>query len=458
MSDRYDNSRRRGVMNHWVPLVLTLTIATAGVAAWAWSQRNRDDDYEDDEGEHSGFMSGGNGPGPNNSNYPGPGRPNNQQRPYSDLDYNNADYGDNPPYGASTPQPPAGGPINLADQPGSYVGGPNAPGNGWGARMSDVINRTGSPQQWVGNASKAVTAGISAASAAVGGALASIREGDKDAYADHETWSEEADARHERPAAPTVAQASAAVASAAPSAVAPFSKDVIGRKRKTVTIVVSADHLLDVDEDGFHEHASILSYIPRQTDFSRTRIFVLIYAPGLKDGGSLDPGASSFQQPNSLSSSFSNIAAETAQSPKQEAKTPSANVAFNALQSQALALVEKESEVIPFTSPNGHAHILHLLEPDVVYLQESLTGDNGATVNQIQNWFRNDIIVVVGADDGHGGLADSESEAEKPTGDAAAAAQKWWQREDRVGRGRGVIVVDGMRVNDDWVRRVQDKE
>lgn len=182
---------------------------------------------------------------------------------------------------------------------------------------------------------------------------------------------------------------------------------------------------------------------------------MLIYAPGLKDGATLEPG-SSFQQPNSLSSSFSNIAADAVQSPKQEAKVPSANAAYSALYAQALALVEKDSEIIPFTSPNGHAHILHLLEPDVVYLQESLTGENGATVNQIQNWMRNDIIVVVGADNGYGGLADSESEAEKPG--AGAAAQKWWQREDRVGRGRGVVVVDGMRVSDDWARRVLNQE
>ncbi|CAK7219436.1 hypothetical protein SCUCBS95973_003821 [Sporothrix curviconia] len=442
MSDRYDNSRRRGVLTHWVPLVVTLTIATAGVAAWAWSQRNRDDDYEDDEAEQlqqqqHGVFAGGSS------------RPSQQQppRPYTDhLDYDHADYGDNPPYGVSTPQPSGPG-----------LGDPSTVG-GWGARMSGALSRTASPQHWVGNASKAVTAGISAASAAVGGAIASIREGDKDAYADHETWSEEADARHERPSASSAAAAAAAAGSAAgvaAASVAPSTKDVLGRKRKTVAIVVSADHFVDVDEDGFHEHASILSYIPRHTDFSKTRLFVLIYAPDLKEGASLDPGAPNLQ-PNSLSSSFSNIAAEAAQSPKQEAKAPPANVAYNALHSQALALVEKDSEIIPFTSPNGHAHILHLLEPDVVYLQESLAGENGATVNQIQNWFRNDIIVVVGADNGYGGLADSESEAEKPSADAAA--QKWWQREDRVGRGRGVVVVDGLRVNDDWIRRVQNKE
>lgn len=182
---------------------------------------------------------------------------------------------------------------------------------------------------------------------------------------------------------------------------------------------------------------------------------MLVYAPGLKDGASLEPSASNLQQPNSLSSSFSNIATDAAQSPKQEAKIPPAQAAYNALHAQALALVEKDSEVIPFTSPSGHANILHLLEPDVVYLQESLTGDNGAIVNQLQNWIRNDVIVVVGADNGHGGLADSESEAEKPSGDVA---QQWWQREDRVGRGRGVVVVDGLRVNDDWIRRVQNKD
>jgi len=110
--------------------------------------------------------------------------------------------------------------------------------------------------------------------------------------------------------------------------------------------------------------------------------------------------------------------------------------------------------VLPFTTPNGHVHILRHLQPEVVYLQESLAGDNGSVVTHLQTWLRHDIILVVGAESGHGGLADSESEAEKPE----KAAEKWWQREDRVGRGRGVIVVDSMRVHDDWARRVQQKD
>ncbi len=128
--------------------------------------------------------------------------------------------------------------------------------------------------------------------------------------------------------------------------------------------------------------------------------------------------------------------------------------AFNTVFAQALALVEKENMVLPFTTPNGYAHILEHLKPDVVYLQESLAGDGGSIVTQLHTWLRYDVILVVGAESGHGGLADSESEAEKP----GKPQQLWWQREDRVGRGRGVVVVDGMRVHDDWARRVQGRE
>lgn len=110
--------------------------------------------------------------------------------------------------------------------------------------------------------------------------------------------------------------------------------------------------------------------------------------------------------------------------------------------------------ILTFTSPNGHSHILRHIQPEIIYLQESLAGNNGSVVTNLQTWLRYDIILVVGAESGHGGLADSESEAEKP----GKAAELWWHREDRVGRGRGVVVVDGMRVQDDWARRIQGKE
>lgn len=239
MSDPYDrgsSSRRRGVLSHWVPLLLTVTIATAGVAAWVWSQRNRDDYYEDEEDEGKTTSAG---------------RPLGTQP--NDLDYDHADYGENPAYGAARTAGPrnggggGGGGINLSDATTMPTGpagpaGPPLSAGGWSTRMSDALSATSTPHQWVGSASKAVSAGVAAASAAasaaVGGALASIREGDKDAYADHETWSEEADARKERTASTAT------------------TKNSPGRKRKTVAIVVAADGDVDsLDEDGFHEHA-----------------------------------------------------------------------------------------------------------------------------------------------------------------------------------------------------------
>lgn len=115
--------------------------------------------------------------------------------------------------------------------------------------------------------------------------------------------------------------------------------------------------------------------------------------------------------------------------------------------------MEKEVNILPFITSSGYVHILHHLKPEVVYLQQSLAGASGQHVDRLQTWLRYDIILVVGADGGHGGLADSESEAETPEKE-----KTWWKREERVGRGRGVIVVDGIRVGDDWSRRVQGNE
>jgi len=55
---------------------------------------------------------------------------------------------------------------------------------------------------------------------------------------------------------------------------------------------------------------SILSHIPKHIDFSRTKLYILIYAPGLKDNA-LDPTGN--LPPPSLSSSFSNIGHDQAQ-------------------------------------------------------------------------------------------------------------------------------------------------
>lgn len=307
-----------------MPLAVTVTVATAGLAAWVWSQHK---DENENVFDHE------------------PG-----------LDYENADYGDNPPYGASsrdpkTPDPPPPHHQQQADDAVSYgvaTAHSDVSAPGWGARMSGALRRTPSPQQFFDSTGKTVAAGVAAAGAAMGKALASIREEDK-AYVEN-PWSEEADAKKER---------------------APMSGD---KRRKTVAIVVSADtNFFDFSNDGTHELASILSHIPRHNDFSRIKLYILIYAPDLKES-TLD-----------------------AQTPGEETKSPliaPTNAVYNALYSQALTLVDKETRILPFTTPSGHVHILRHIQPETLYLQESLSGDNGSTITSLQTWMRHDIILL----------------------------------------------------------------
>jgi hypothetical protein len=204
-------SRRRGLWSYWVPVIVTVTVATAGVAAWAWSQRTEDEEEEEEEEENE----------------------------YG-LDYDNADYGENPPYGAS--KDGNANPGFTRERGASYgvtephpeAGGAAA---GWGAHMSGALRRTPSPQQFLSNAGKTIAAGAAGVGAAVGSALSSIREEDKSAYADHQTWSQEAEARKGKPSASSQSRDSS-------------------KRRKTVAVVVSADSAANnLDEDGFHEHA-----------------------------------------------------------------------------------------------------------------------------------------------------------------------------------------------------------
>lgn len=216
MSSPYDNRgssrRRNGVWSHWVPLAVTVTVATVGVAAWIWSQRSNSEEDDDDTITRH-------------------------------LDYNNADYGDNPAYGAtgdgvSSRAPPSFRSDLRPDEVGfGTVDAAEAAGPTWGARMSGALRRTPSPQHILDRAGKTVAAGVAAAGTAVGSALAAIREEDKAAFADHETWSEEADAKEEKTPASQARESGK-------------------KRRKTVAIVVSADtNLDDLDEGGYHEHA-----------------------------------------------------------------------------------------------------------------------------------------------------------------------------------------------------------
>ncbi len=131
----------------------------------------------------------------------------------------------------------------------------------------------------------------------------------------------------------------------------------------------------------------------------------------------------------------------------------SASPSFRAVYAHARSLVEKETMVLPFTTPSGHIHMLRHLAPEMVYIQESLTGHDGNMITHISGWV-GQVIVVVGTEGGHGGLVDSEDEGAQGT----EQINKWWEKDDRVGLGKGIDIVDGMRIEEDWRRRVSGRE
>lgn len=75
-----------------------------------------------------------------------------------------------------------------------------------------------------------------------------------------------------------------------------------------------------IDVEELIRSQSILSHIPRHNDFSRIKLYILIYAPDLKESA-LD-GTFSNLPPNSPSSSFSNICSHEVRNPGEGAKSP----------------------------------------------------------------------------------------------------------------------------------------
>ena len=187
---------------------------------------------------------------------------------------------------------------------------------------------------------------------------------------------------------------------------------------------------------------SVLSHLPEHVD-EQSRLFVLIYDPTLKQ----HPLTSS-EKPQSMASSYSNIGPEDGQSPTS---TPLGSRKFNTLYTQAQAIVEKESMIMPFTTPTAFVQMLRQLSPETVYIQANLAGNHGEQLDSIKGWVRQ-IVLVVGDESGHGGLVDSEDER----GDEAQ--NKWWLEDSRIGLGKGIEVVEGLRIGEDWGRRIKGRD
>ncbi|KAF2874062.1 hypothetical protein BDV95DRAFT_626894 [Massariosphaeria phaeospora] len=422
--DRYDRrqptSSRRTTFGFWVPLVFTVTVATAGAVAWVWSER-RDDDESDD----------------------------------ADLSY-----------GEEVPEKVATG------LRGDVSHGLAHDDEGLMGRVQGVIRRTPSPQQLFDTVSKKTVAGFAAAGAAAGAALASIREEDKDDYADHNRWSEES--RLRRNVEAQSAQSAAAVDTQTRSFAASVrgGPQTTGGRRKTVAIVISAESLMDNphDEDGSYrsENATILSHLP-ETDFNRTKLFILIYSPSLRSRPNSRTGAASLGSSYSAISTPARTPGEELQSmdphPEEPIYTPalsarsSDNVLWNTLHAQALRLVENPAMVMPFTTLNGHVHMLKHIGPELVYLVDALSGHSGANVEDIQRWVGQTIVVVGSDGTGLGGLVDTDDERPaKSKSEHTDHGKRWWETASMVGLGKGVEVVDASRLTDDYERRVGGRE
>ncbi|PVI04779.1 hypothetical protein DM02DRAFT_611159 [Periconia macrospinosa] len=425
--DRYDRrqspSSRRSTFGYWVPLIFTVTVATAGVAAWVWSER-RDDDESDD----------------------------------ADLSYGEDGDGKMPEPGrrAYDAQSQA-----VAHEDETLM-----------SRVQGVMRRTPSPQQFFDSVSKRTAAGFAAAGAAAGAALASIREEDKDAYADHNRWTEEADLRRNVEARSEQSQAAVDTQARSFAESVKAGPSTTGR-RKTVAIVVSAESLMDIpqEEDGSYrsENLTVLSHLP-DTDFSKTKLFVLIFSPSLRSRPNSRTGGAS------LGSSYSAISTP-AQTPGEELQpvdphpdgtvyTPalsarsSDNILWNTLHAQALRLVENTAMVMPFTTPTGHVHMLRHLSPDLVYIVDALSGTSGRNIEDLGRWVGQTIVVVGSDGTGLGGLVDTDDESSvgKDKSEHAGHGDKWWEKTDLVGLGKGVEVVDASRLTDDYERRVVGRE
>ncbi|KAF2683664.1 hypothetical protein K458DRAFT_367972 [Lentithecium fluviatile CBS 122367] len=425
--DRYDrrqsSSSRRTTFGYWVPLVFTVTVATAGLAAWVWSER-RDDDESDD----------------------------------ADLSYGEDGEG-------KMPEPARGSRDGMSQgvvrDDESIIG-----------RVQGVIRRTPSPQQLFDSVSKKTAAGIAAAGAAAGAALASIREEDRDDFADHNRWTEEAEMKRQveaqssqsQGAVDTQAKSFAASVRGGPST---------GGRRRTVAIVVSAESQMDNphEEEGSYrsENATILSHLPN-TDFSKTKLFVLVYSPSLRSRPNSRTGAASLGSSYSAISTPARTPGEELQSidphPEDTIYTPalsarsSDNVLWNTLHAQALRLVENPAMVMPFTTPTGHVHMLRHIGPDLVYIVDALSGPSGRNIEDIGRWVGQTIVVVGSDGTGLGGLVDTDDEgpASKAKSEHAGHGDRWWENADMVGLGKGVEVVDASRLTDDYERRVGGRE
>ena len=498
--DRYDSrtnrriftsaSHSRSALGYWVPLIITVSAATAAVGAWVWNERSKNGDEEDEyvyeydrddydeqrvAEEHRRWQ----------EEHGGPTEPSATGAAIS-YETSGAAAG----YRAAQTTE-----SSTATEPGQTSG--QEGGDGFVAQMRGALGRTPSPQQLMSGARSTLNAGI----AAVGKGLNSIREGEEDENADYfgdqERWSEEAASRERTDDSRRDIGALGAAAAAGGAAFHVGSGSMPDRgvksrvpsgRARMVTVIVSSessDPSYDENETSLNiEHASLLSHVIGHVTAESIQLLVLIYAPHLeKHPLSTSQASSESKTPTSKSrrtstGSYDKLSDSPQGSNELRHEPPitmqdaddrydsegqiiksytsnSSPAMYNALATQAATLVSEPTHILPFTTPSGHVHMLKHLAPSLVYIQESLCGERGQLVKEIEGWV-GQCVVVVGAEGA--GLVDTETEAEaEDEGDKREPGKKWWQDDRIVGLGKGVEVVEGMKLGEDWAKRVEGR-
>ena len=505
--DRYDtrtnrrffsstSSSHRSGFGYWVPLIITVTAATAALGAWVWNERKEGSEEEDEyiyehEFEHDTEED--------------EARVKEERRKWREEHGETSVYTDE--HTMSGAVGGGGGEADYYTQASEAArtdagGPPPAEGSdSFIAQMRGALGRTPSPQQLVSGAKSTFNAGV----AAVGRGLNSIREGEDEHgvyFEDQERWSEEAasrertdDTRRDIGALGAAAAAGSDFVGTGASTVGGYealakTSNSQGRVRsRMVAIVVSADaqesQYADNNETSYSvEHTSILSHlIGHFNSDNNIQLLILIYAPHLEkhplapgptDSNTNASRATSKSRRTSngsydkLSDNPQDVSELRAQLPLplddqddsngaegqiiSSYTSSSSPVLYNALATQAATLVSHPTHILPFTTPTGHVHMLKHLAPSLVYVQESLCGDRGQIVKDIGGWVGS-CVVVVGAEGA--GLVDTETEDEGVKKDSEQRRAKWWQDERVVGLGKGVEVVEGMKLGADWAKRVE---
>ncbi|KAK3623407.1 hypothetical protein LTR22_024399 [Elasticomyces elasticus] len=494
-------SNHRSALGFWVPVVVTTTLALGGLAAWVWSERS---EHDDDDSNYP--------PTARPDVKPQPYPPPQQQQGGGGLPNYSGPLPSQSAGAQGQPAPaPSGG--EAASYYGNSRSGQQQQHEGYGedggeqtffGQVRGAMRRTPSPQQFYDQASKQVSAGLAAA----GGVLGSImedgdeveqdsygrgegerrggggggevreerREEQREGFSDHERWSEEAEEKErDRGVVEVESERRADAARSGRS-----TSDGKQRQRKTVAVVVSADTNMDgkMDEEDiiYDQHASILSHLPEHHNPSLTDLFILIYAPGLS---SLPPITYRPTTPHlditdtgsNLGSSYSQVNTSTntpqAVTPSEELQSISPKIdaepefkspgqQFDALYTQALALVDHPSKILCFTTAAGYTSLLRHLAPQLAYVSDLLAGEEGRVIAKLRGWVGSAVLVV--GDDGTGGLAADSEESDEGTGGRKRKEEQWYERSGLVGLGKGLEVVDVSRVGDDWAKRVGGRE